>query len=80
MAGGQRGGVCAAGGAAIEAALPQYEANGWRLSDAVQRIWAGERELATLTAGLDASDTHLIARVLELVTDDAAYAAAQAAA
>jgi|GEM_PF-462083 len=53
--------------AEVEEVLPQLEANGWHIADAVRRIWAGERDRATLTAGLDEQDTALVRRVLELV-------------
>jgi len=55
--------------AAIEQALAQLEAKGWRLSAAVARILAGERERDALVAGLDAQDTALIDRVLALVAE-----------
>jgi hypothetical protein len=43
------------------------EEKGWHLQAPVQRIWQGQRDAASLTAGLDAQDTALIARVLELI-------------
>lgn len=52
---------------AIEATLPKLEENGWRLTAAVQRIWTGERDAASLTSGLDVHDTQLIHRILELI-------------
>jgi hypothetical protein len=52
---------------AIEAVLSDLESKGWHLADPVQRIWAGERDAGVLTAGLDASDSFLIGRLLELV-------------
>jgi hypothetical protein len=51
----------------IEATLPQLEANGWRLTEPTQRIWAGERDEMALMAGLDESDALLISHVLELI-------------
>jgi hypothetical protein len=53
--------------AEIEAQLPQLEANGYHIAGAVQRIWAGERDAEALTAGLDAQDTALVRRALELI-------------
>jgi hypothetical protein len=29
--------------------------NGWQLADPIRRIWAGERDAARLTAGIDAN-------------------------
>lgn len=52
-----------------EAALPDLEANGWRLSEAARRIWAGERDATALTAGLDEQDSALVRRALRLVAD-----------
>jgi hypothetical protein len=53
--------------AQIKEVLPKLEENGWRLSAPVQRIWAGERDAAALTAGLDEQDTQLVRRILELI-------------
>jgi hypothetical protein len=55
--------------AEIEALLPQLEQNGWLIADATRRIWAGERDLAALTQGLDIQDTALVARILQFVAD-----------
>ncbi|MCE7986775.1 MAG: hypothetical protein DYG89_36840, partial [Caldilinea sp. CFX5] len=35
--------------------------------DPVQRIWAGERDVATLTANIDGNSARLVRRILELV-------------
>ena len=53
--------------AANEVLLPQLETKGYRLTQPVQRIWAGERDLATLTCNLDPVDTALMRRILELL-------------
>ncbi|ABX06709.1 MAG TPA: CHAT domain-containing protein [Herpetosiphon sp.] len=50
---------------AVEQTLPQLEANGWKISKAIQRIWAGERDWHGLCAELDNQDSLLILRVLE---------------
>ena len=39
--------------AEIEPILAELEQKGWRLTEAVHRIWAGERDAEALTAGLD---------------------------
>jgi hypothetical protein len=39
----------------------------WDFREIVQRIWAGERDVTTLTAGLDEMDTALVQRVLEII-------------
>ncbi len=36
----------------------------WMLADAVRRVWAGERDAAALTEGLDEQDSALVRRVL----------------
>ena len=51
----------------IEALLPQLEEKGWRLSDATRRIWAGERDPAALTVGIDGNSAALVRRALELL-------------
>ena len=51
----------------IEAVLADLETKGWRLSEAVQRIWAGERDETVLTAGLDAQESALVKRLLQIV-------------
>jgi hypothetical protein len=51
----------------IEPLLARLEENGWMLSDPVRRIWAGERDAAALTEGLDEQDSALVRRVLELL-------------
>jgi hypothetical protein len=43
------------------------EIENWEFSQVVQRIWAGERDIASLTAGLDEMDTELAQRVLEII-------------
>lgn len=56
----------------IEEVLPKLEENGWKIAAAVHALWAGERDEATLTAGLDESDTQLVRRILELSSLDEA--------
>lgn len=51
----------------IEQLLAQLEQGGWMLREPVEHIWAGERDRAKLTAGLDILDTVLVTRILELV-------------
>jgi hypothetical protein len=51
----------------IEAALPELEQDGWQLTDAVHRIWAGERDAEALTAGRDEQDAQLIRHILDLL-------------
>jgi len=43
------------------------EIENWEFREIVQRIWAGERDVTTLTAGLDEMDTALVQRVLEMI-------------
>jgi hypothetical protein len=60
----------------IEGMLPGLEANGWKLSDPVHRIWAGERDPSTLTAELDDQDSQLVRRILELLDNPRTTASA----
>jgi tetratricopeptide (TPR) repeat protein len=57
--------------AKVEAALPQFEANGWHIAGATQRIWASERDWHTLVEDLDRQDALLILRVLETIAEPA---------
>jgi tetratricopeptide (TPR) repeat protein len=54
----------------LEPVLAQLEENGWRLREAAHRIWAGERDEAALTAGLDDQDSALVRRVLALLAGE----------
>ncbi len=51
--------------AAVEDALPQLEANGWRITSALHRIWAGERDWHALAEDLGSQESLLVLRVLE---------------
>jgi hypothetical protein len=53
--------------AQIEPVLAAGEQQGWRLTEAVHRIWAGEWGAEALTAGLDEQDSALVRRVLEIL-------------
>jgi hypothetical protein len=53
--------------AQIEPVVADLEQKGWRLAEAVHRIWAGERNAEVLTAGLDQQDSALVRRVLEIL-------------
>jgi hypothetical protein len=53
--------------ARVEAALEQLAQQRVYLQDATRRIWAGERDAEALTAGLDAIDSTLVRRVLEVL-------------
>lgn len=57
----------AADRAEIEAALRDIERKGWFFGRAIPAIWAGERDPAVLTRGLDHADTLLVQRILELL-------------
>ena len=43
------------------------EIENWEFREIVQPIWAGERDVTTLTAELDEMDTALVQRVLEII-------------
>jgi tetratricopeptide (TPR) repeat protein len=51
--------------AQIEESFPQIEARGWHISEAIERIWAGERDWQTLVENLDNREALFVLRVLE---------------
>jgi hypothetical protein len=51
----------------LEPVLAQLEERGWRVREAAHRIWAGERDEAALTAGIDPNSAQLVRRVLALL-------------
>ncbi len=55
--------------AAVEAVLPQFEANNWRITSALLRIWTGERDWHTLTEDLEGEEALLVKRVLETIEE-----------
>jgi len=56
--------------AAVEALLPEAEANGWRITSALHRIWAGERDWHALSEDLDPQwQSLLVLRVLETLEE-----------
>ncbi len=59
--------------AEVEAAFPKMEAGAWgHIPPIVRRIWAGERSLDALTAGLSAEHTALVWRILCFIDDPSA--------
>ena len=62
-----------------ELRLPAMESDGWKgLHAAVRRIWTGERNAASLKAGLDANTSFIVEKVLEFVALGADTLARQA--
>jgi hypothetical protein len=53
----------------VDEALAQMEQQGFHLRDAAAHIWAGERDAAALTQGLDEIDSALVQRVLDILND-----------
>lgn len=51
----------------MDQALEVLEQKGWKLRDPVRRLWAGERDAARLTEGLDEQDGAIIRQILQLV-------------
>ena len=51
--------------AAVEGLFNQLEQGGWHIVDPIRRIWTGERDEATLTAGLDDADTLIVREILK---------------
>lgn len=54
----------------VELALRDIERKGWRLRQAAERIWAGERRLDRLSADLDDLDRALVERLLAILEED----------
>ena len=52
---------------AVEAALPRFEEQGWKIASATRSIWAGERDWNALAEDLDRKEALLILRVLETI-------------
>ncbi len=52
---------------AVEDAFGQLEQNGWRVPAPIRRIWAGERDAAALTQGLDPNSALIVSEVLRRV-------------
>ena len=55
--------------AKVEVILPEFEAKGWHIADATQRIWAGERDWHSLIEDVDRSSALLVLRVLETLQE-----------
>ncbi len=51
----------------IEQVLPKLEEGNWRIVAVFQRIFAGDRDRAALTADLDEQDADLVRRILEYI-------------
>ncbi|WP_164689502.1 hypothetical protein [Herpetosiphon llansteffanensis] len=54
--------------AEVEFLLPQIDNNGWIIQAAVERIWAGERDFAQLSAGLDTNSAAIVQAILVAVS------------
>ena len=48
-----------------EEIIPKMAATGWNIGSNIEQLWAGERDLAVLAAGLDANETRLMTLILE---------------
>ena len=49
----------------VEEFLQTLSAEGWKLDDAVRRIWDGERDFETLSQGLDIQDQGMVRLILD---------------
>lgn len=52
----------------LEPDLAALEERGWMLREPVHRLWAGERDIGRLAAGLDARGSEIMRQILEMVT------------
>ena len=48
----------------VTAVFDQLTAGNWMIVDAIQRIWAGERDVDALTAGIDRNSALIVQRIL----------------
>ncbi len=53
----------------VEVALPEFEAKGWHIAAATQRIWVGERDWHSLVEDVDRYSALLVLRVLETLQE-----------
>ena len=49
---------------AVEKLFPQLEQANWQIVDAIQRIWAGERDVWALTEGIDRDEALIVRKIL----------------
>ncbi len=56
--------------AAVEGDFPRLEESNWRIVEPIQRIWAGERDEATLTVGIDPNSALIVREILQQLTED----------
>ncbi len=54
----------------IEALFPRFKEGNWRIVDAIQRIWDGERDLDALTDGIDRNSALIVRRILESLGEE----------
>jgi hypothetical protein len=54
----------------IEDILTEMETNGWQLKEAIERIWAGERDALALTKELDEPETNLVKYILGIIVGE----------
>ncbi len=54
----------------VEATFEQLIAGNWMIVDAVKRIWEGERDIDSLTEGIDRNSALIIRRVLSMLAGD----------
>jgi tetratricopeptide (TPR) repeat protein len=56
--------------AQIRSAFPQLKQGNWQIVDAIEAIWAGERDWYGLTEGIDRNSALLVRMILEQVTGE----------
>jgi tetratricopeptide (TPR) repeat protein len=56
--------------AEVEDMLPRIEDQGWHITDATRRIWAGERDWHTLAEGLTRAEALVLLRVLKTIEEE----------
>jgi tetratricopeptide (TPR) repeat protein len=56
--------------AQIRSTFPQLKQGNWQIVDAIEAIWAGERDWYVLTEGIDSNSALLVRMILEQVTGE----------
>ena len=76
--------MAAAGGdaaarARVEGRFDAFRQGDWQIVDAIQRIWAGERDAEALTAGIDYDSRAIVLAILARLSGEAPASAPTAA-
>jgi hypothetical protein len=54
----------------IEELFPRFKEDNWQIVDAIRRIWAGERDLESLTDDIDRNSALIVQRILGVLAGE----------